>query len=448
MINYATSKSKSITLIAVQKPIQTEIFDVAVTYGVGSVNETKDKAGISHALEHCVFLGSTQKTREQLEEKLLNFGGDFNASTGYESTGFILSGELNDLEDGVHTLYELSSQPALNPGEDFNTEKEVILSELEQDLDDDGNWQDPDMVSFHHLFKDTNIEWGPIGLKESVENFTALDLKNYHSKHYKTGQTCITVISSLPPQDALKRLEDLSVNYTDSTFERIVSSISFDQISNVRTVIPIKSASQSLDITFHIPYQKPKGFADGEVKIMSGLLFHSEMSLLFGETRKKGLAYSVGGNDCDIMGLNLYGLNININEENVKNFCKLFIQQINKLMSGEISTNFFNLVKKHRRYRCEKNKEQALHYANVIEDAVFLGRKSSLPEDLMHELKTTTIDMVAELSRTIFKSPKAVVTIKGPHQEDTRKLLQEVLDTYKKIQSGGRFWGDTGNKVR
>jgi len=426
-MSFAISKCNNITLIAVQKPFNSEIFDVSVSYKVGSVNETRDLAGISHALEHCVFLGSKNlKTRTAIEKKLLSYGGDYNAFTGQESTGYALSGHLKDMEDSIHTLYDISSNPLLKAGKSFDKEKQVILSELAQDLDDDGNWQVSEVVALEHLFKGTKAEWGPIGYLDSVTNLTAEDLKNYHSTHYKTGQSCIVAVTSLPPEETIRRISKVAEDYAEQAANNITYKVDYEDISNVRAVLPVKAASSSLELGFMLPYPEHK-FGNGGVQLLVDLLFHSEFSLLFGEARKKGLAYFVGGTSQDILGRDVFNLNTIINEKNISKFCNTLTDQLDKVFQGDIKPSFFETIKKFRLYRCERLKENYQSYSDILENREFLGRNYSLPEDLIDQVKNISIDQIAELSAIIFKSTKAVVTIKGSHSDKTKDVLCEVM---------------------
>jgi predicted Zn-dependent peptidase len=62
---------------------------VLILVGTGSKYETKDINGISHFLEHMFFKGTQKRpTTLDISETLDSIGGEYNAFTGNEITGY------------------------------------------------------------------------------------------------------------------------------------------------------------------------------------------------------------------------------------------------------------------------------------------------------------------------------------------------------------------------
>ena len=67
----------------------TRAVTVLVLVGTGSKYETKETNGISHFLEHMFFKGTKKRfTPVRVAEALDRVGGEFNAFTGEEYTGY------------------------------------------------------------------------------------------------------------------------------------------------------------------------------------------------------------------------------------------------------------------------------------------------------------------------------------------------------------------------
>src|SRR5215467_10121466 len=65
-----------------------ETASLGVWIGSGSRNERPDEHGISHLLEHMAFKGTKRRTARQIAEAIEAVGGDLNAATSAESTGY------------------------------------------------------------------------------------------------------------------------------------------------------------------------------------------------------------------------------------------------------------------------------------------------------------------------------------------------------------------------
>lgn len=102
---------------------------------VGSLNEKPDQRGLAHFLEHMAFNGSAHYPPGTLIEFFqrmgMNFGGDTNASTGFDRTIYLL--ELPDtkeatLAEGLRVFGDYAGTLLLRP-DDINKERGIILSE-------------------------------------------------------------------------------------------------------------------------------------------------------------------------------------------------------------------------------------------------------------------------------------------------------------------------------
>ena len=101
----------------------------------GSLHETEDQRGLAHFLEHMAFNGSEHYAPGTLVEFFqrmgMNFGGDTNASTGFERTLYLL--ELPDtkaatLAEGLRVLNDYAGSLLLLTPE-IEKERGIILSE-------------------------------------------------------------------------------------------------------------------------------------------------------------------------------------------------------------------------------------------------------------------------------------------------------------------------------
>ena len=82
-----------------------------------SVHEEKYLgSGLSHCLEHCIFLGSKnyKNTGEYSKFVEMRGGADNNAHTSYDNTGFYFTLQDKYLEDGLDVLSDLVFNPSLS----------------------------------------------------------------------------------------------------------------------------------------------------------------------------------------------------------------------------------------------------------------------------------------------------------------------------------------------
>jgi predicted Zn-dependent peptidase len=101
---------------------------VAFWVRTGSRDETPEVSGVSHFLEHMVFKGTERRDSLAVNRDFSKIGADNNAWTSEENTVFHAAVLPEFLPQAVDVLADIM-RPSLR-GEDFDTEKTVILDEI------------------------------------------------------------------------------------------------------------------------------------------------------------------------------------------------------------------------------------------------------------------------------------------------------------------------------
>jgi predicted Zn-dependent peptidase len=95
----------------------------------GSRDENDAIAGVSHFLEHMVFKGTPRRSADDVNREFDEMGAHYNAFTNEENTVFYAAVLPEQQERAVDLLADIL-RPSLRE-DDFNTEKKVILEEIQ-----------------------------------------------------------------------------------------------------------------------------------------------------------------------------------------------------------------------------------------------------------------------------------------------------------------------------
>jgi len=108
----------------------TKAATVLVLVKAGSKYENKDISGISHFLEHMLFKG-TEKRKGPMEvaEDLDNIGGEFNAFTGEEYTGYYAKVNYSNFDIALDWVSDIFLNSKI-PSKELLKEKGVIFEEI------------------------------------------------------------------------------------------------------------------------------------------------------------------------------------------------------------------------------------------------------------------------------------------------------------------------------
>lgn len=181
---------------------------VSVRVGVetGSAREGElSGTGVSHLVEHMVFKGTAEFSAEQLNEKVADWGGIWNAYTGTDSTIFHIDGCAEQWRNFLHILLQLTFRPSF-PRDEWELERDVIRREMEM-YDDD-----PDDFAYklltRTLYRIHPRRFPVIGERSRFDALTYDDMVRYHARRYVPGNMFICVVGDVDAQEVIKAAEE------------------------------------------------------------------------------------------------------------------------------------------------------------------------------------------------------------------------------------------------
>ncbi len=170
----------------------------------GSRNERADEHGLSHLLEHMAFKGTTKRNAREIAETIENVGGDLNAETGVEQTGYFAHILREDVGLALDLLADIYVDSRFDP-EELAREKNVIVQEI-------GAVEDtPDDLVFDHLgaaaFADQAVGRAILGTAETVQSFGRDAIGAYLSRNYRAGATVVAAAGAVDHDELCERAE-------------------------------------------------------------------------------------------------------------------------------------------------------------------------------------------------------------------------------------------------
>ena len=181
-----------------------ESASLGVWAGAGSRNEAPDEHGISHLLEHMAFKGTKRRTARQIAEEIEAVGGDLNASTSAESTGFYARVLKADVPLALDVLSDILSEPTFD-AEELRREQNVIVQEI-------GAVEDtPDDLVFERLhetaFPKQPLGRSILGTPETVRSFNSARIRAYLSRNYRAPDMLVAAAGAVEHERIVSEAE-------------------------------------------------------------------------------------------------------------------------------------------------------------------------------------------------------------------------------------------------
>ncbi len=213
-----------------------------IWYNVGSADEPSGMTGVSHALEHLMFKGTSHFPAGVFSKKIAEVGGQENALTNYDYTAFYEKTAASQLP----TSFELEAdrmQNLLLDKDAFDKEIKVIREERRQRTDDN-----PQALTFERYMAAAHLsapyQHPVVGWMNDIMHMQVNDLRAWYSSFYAPNNATLVVVGDV---DAAK-VRDLAQLYFGNIKRR-------PDYVRKKQIEPPVLGSKSIEV--HAPAQVP-----------------------------------------------------------------------------------------------------------------------------------------------------------------------------------------------
>jgi zinc protease len=175
-----------------------------LAYRVGSANEERGITGASHFFEHMVFKGTEKYKRGDIDLVTYRCGGENNAFTTHDMTGYWFHVNAKHLDDVLDILADTMGNCTIDPQE-FESEKNTVLQEMNIWLD--GPWGELELELDKAVYRKSAYGHPVLGWREDVEKLTPERMKAYYKTHYRPQNASLVVVGDVAKADVFARAE-------------------------------------------------------------------------------------------------------------------------------------------------------------------------------------------------------------------------------------------------
>ena len=181
---------------------------IEIAVKAGGIAQTPQNAGLFHLYEHMMFKGNSKYRDAAAVQRAISDMGvpNWNGMTSAECVNYFFTVPSKLLRDGMEFWSYAIREPLLDPAE-FETEKKVVLSEIE------GGLSDPDTIYSNDLRKTLfpKYPWrtDAAGAPDVVRNATIDQIKAIQKEYYIPNNAALFVGGDVNPDEVYKLAQDL-----------------------------------------------------------------------------------------------------------------------------------------------------------------------------------------------------------------------------------------------
>jgi predicted Zn-dependent peptidase len=394
-----------------------------IMLAAGSRYETPDTSGIAHFAEHMFFKGTEQRpTARDIGSEIDGIGGEFNAFTGKEYTGYYVrcAGEHRSIAFDV--LVDMLRHSKFDP-EEIEREKGVIVEEMNMYFD-----TPRDYISGVYdalVYGDQPLGWDIIGRKETVRGATRDTFLGYVDRWYKPARMVVGVagmIGSDLENELTQLLGDLEPAETSDP-----APVTATENGGPRVKIHTKTSDQAhlcLGVPSY-PLVHPDRYA---LQLLATVLGTGMSSRLFTEVReRRGLAYYIYAINHSYTDAGSLFAQAGVDIERIDEAITTVVAELRKIVDEPVPADELeksrNVAK--GRFVLQTESPHGLVMFGLRRE-VLEGRASE-PEEVLAGLDAVTAEDVQRVAQDVLAGNALNLALIGPFEQDRQEHFEQLL---------------------
>ncbi|MEX2054555.1 MAG: pitrilysin family protein [Candidatus Andersenbacteria bacterium] len=399
------------TILLPREEGQTVTFLVLI--GVGSRYETPKQSGLSHFLEHMFFKGTKKRpTTKEIAEAIENVGGEFNAFTGEEFTGYYVKVAAEHLEQGADVVADILLNP-LFPQVEINRERGVIIEEIKM-------YTDTPMRHVGHLWNEALFGSHPLGRRidgspDSVSAFMRPDFLRYTRKHYHTQNGVVAVAGRFDMKRTTKLLEQLFASLPAG--RETIPAAAPKKLPQQRLAHEYRKSLDQTHLIVGVPGVDLHDDRRWAVELLATILGSGMSSRLFISVRERhGLAYAVRTSSDTYTDAGSFATQAGVRTDKAPYALKLILEEYDRIMEEPVSSEELNKAKQMLRGQMVIDLEETNALAMFVGMQELLKKKVLAPVDIWEEVQAVTPDDIQKVAQELLVPQRRSLALLGPQK--------------------------------
>jgi predicted Zn-dependent peptidase len=392
-----------------------------VMLSAGSRYEHAENRGIAHFAEHMFFKGTEKRpSSRDLTTVVDGIGGEFNAFTSKEYTGYYVRCAGADRDIALDVLIDMLRNSKFDP-EEIDREKGVILEEMNMYYDTPRDYIGSVYEAL--MFGDNPLGWETLGTKETIKGASRETFTDYVERWY-TPERMVVGVSGMVGDDLVPSLQGMLGDMPPNGRAQLESvELHRNDGPHVRVHNKVADQAQICVGVPSYPLEHPDRYA---LSLLATVLGTGMSSRLFLEVReRRGLAYYVHGSNHSYTDAGTLYSQAGVDLERIDDAIKVIVEQFHGMASEPVPSDELEKARSLAKGRFVLHTEspQGLIMYGLRREV--LEGDAMEPEEMLKQLDAVTAEDVQRVAKDLIDSKAMHLAVIGPFEDDERftKLL-------------------------
>jgi predicted Zn-dependent peptidase len=391
-----------------------------VMLAAGSRYETAESNGIAHFAEHMFFKGTERRpSARAIATEIDGIGGEFNAFTGKELTGYYVKCGSETRDVALDVLTDMLLRSRFDT-EEIEREKGVILEEMNVYLDTPQRYVGS--VYDRLLYGDQPLGWDILGTRETIEGVTRETFLGYLDAWYRPERIVVGVAGRIG----------------DGLTERLEELLGSIESAPTGEPVPVEISENGSPVALHTKDSEqahlllgvrgyPLGHPDRyTLQLLTVVLGGGMSSRLFTEVReRRGLGYYVHASSSSYTDTGTLYTGAGVDVSRVDEAITTILGELRKIAAEPVPADELEKARGYAKGRFVLRLESpqgTIQYG--LRHEVLEGEIEE-PDELLRQLDAVTVDDLQRVARELLDDERLYLALVGPFDEPERfeKLL-------------------------
>jgi predicted Zn-dependent peptidase len=374
----------------------------------GSRDETPERNGISHFIEHMVFKGTTTRSASQLAREVDSIGGNLDAFTGKETVCFNIKVLDENVPAALDLLTDLVLHPTFAP-DDLARERGVILEEIKMDEDN------PDYL-VHELFtqkfwKGDALGRPILGTAKTVSSFDQAIVLDEYAARFTPQNMVFTAAGNLEHDSFVAEVAEAFSTLPPSTSrpERTAPPAAYPHIT-----LKNKKSLEQVQFCLALPALPIADPARYAAYLLNSILGGGMSSRLFQAIREeRGLAYSIYSEMNPFRDTGSLAVYAGCAVDKTREVLDLTLAEFRRIKDELVSEEELKRAQDQLKGNMVLGLESSSsRMSNLARQQMYFGRFFSV-DDITSEVNRVTREDIQRLAVELIQSEKLALTLLG-----------------------------------
>jgi len=379
----------------------------SVTTGIwvrrGSRHETPELNGICHFIEHSVFKGTLRRTARDIAVESDRLGGNLDAFTTHEMTGFAVKVADRSLPEAFDLLADLLAHPRFDQN-DLDREQNVILEEMKMVEDT------PDEL-LGELFNAAYFPDHPLGrpiegTRATISTFDHNTISSFHASAFAPSNLVVAAAGNIEHERLVALVEKAFDNSRTGPDGRGLNGAT-DQAPTPAAPILIeqKKELEQAHLVIAAPWPDARSNERYAASLLASVVGGGTSSRLWQTIREeRGLAYSVGAGGSTFSDVGVFTIYAGTSPEHVNEVVDLSLAEMRRVVAESISTDELKLAQDQATSSILLGLESSSGRVSALaRQEIIHGRRIS-PAEIIQKLEAVTPEDMQQVARRYFTS--------------------------------------------